>query len=188
MRKSQWIDIIKDATKTKFSDRTIAIHIEMAQNTVLGQIFRADPAQVDFFAKPYPAAVVHGDRPYALLPKRIIQNVDFANGVRRIYPVGDNSLTFVPMPAFGHALFSEVGLDQVDDSCGYEVKTDRVMFWNLRYPVENVIMELVIPFSDWDDEDDFPIPIGTADQITQLAISTFKGQQAETNIYKKPKS
>jgi hypothetical protein len=185
MRKSQWIDLIKDATGTKFQDRTIALHIEMAQNTVLGQIFRSDPGQLDFFTRQYEADVVPGDRPYALLPKRIIQNVDLANGVRRIYPVGSNAIMFIPMPSFGHSVFSEVGLDNVDDSCGYEVKTDRVMFWNLRYPITRVLMELVVPFSDWDDTDDFPIPIGTADQITQLAISTFKGQSKETNIYKK---
>lgn len=187
MRKEQWIEIVKRATGAKFSDRTIALHIEMAINTVLGQIFRQDPSQIDFFTKQYTATIVAGDRPYALLPARIIQMPDLANGVRRIYPAGSNSLMFVPMPSMGHSVFSEAGLDNLDDSCGYEVKTDRVMLWNLRYPVTNIIMELVIPFSDWEDEDDFPIPMGTADQITQVAIGTFSGEKVEPNIYKKSK-
>lgn len=187
MRKDQWIETVKRIVGAGFGDRTIALHIEMAQNTVLGQIFLRDPAQLDFFTKQYNATVVSGDRPYALLPARIIQTSDLANGVRRIYPVGSNAIMFIPMPSMGHSVFSEVGLDNLDDSCGYEVKTDRVMFWNLRYPVENIIMELVVPFTDWDDEDDFPIPAGTADQITQLAASMFAGKPAETNIYKKQK-
>lgn len=189
MKKAEWIEVVQANAGLRFRDRTIAKHIEIAINTVLGQIFLKDPNQWDMFAKAYEVEVVHANKPYALLPEQIIQTPDLAKGVRRIYAgsqeKGSDALMFVPMPGFGHQLFSEVGLDQVDDTCGYEVRADRVRFFNLRYPIKTITMELVIPFSKWGDEDFFPIAIGTASMITDMAVKTLMGMPGDAEIYKK---
>lgn len=184
MIKEQWIESVQANAGLRYRDRTIAIHIEQAINTVLGQVFNKDPTQWDLFAKPYEADIVTGIRPYALLPERIIQTPDLAKGVRRVYAIGSDDLVFVPMPGFGHQLFREVGLDQVDDAIGYEVKFDRIKFFNLRQPITKVIMDLVIPFGKWTDTDDFPIPMGTANMVTDLAVKTLQGMPGDKNIYK----
>jgi len=175
----------------RFRDRTIALHIENAINTVLGQIFNKEPFQWDQFSKRYEANIVGGNRPYALLPERTIQTPDLAKGVRHIYPgsqdKGSDKLIFVPIPSFGHQLFAEVQLDQVDDTCGYDVKHDRVWFYNLRYPIKTVTMDLVIPFSRWTDDDDFPIPSATANLITDMAVKTLLAMPGDTEIYKQAK-
>lgn len=185
MRKDQWIELVQKRAGVDFQLRTIALHIENAINTVLGQLFARDPQQWDMFSKSYTADVVPGTRPYALLPESIIQTPDLAKGVRRIYANGSDDLVFVPIPASGHQLFHEVGLDQIDDSVGYEVKADRVRFFNMRYPITSVTMDLVIPFSKWSDSDDFPIPSSTANIITDMAVATVMGKEYEPNIYKK---
>lgn len=184
MRKDQWIELVQSNAGLRYRDRTIALHIEQAINTVLGQIFNKDPQQWDLFAKPYEADIVSGVRPYALLPEQIIQVPDVANGVRRIYPAGGGDLVFMPMPAHGHQLFREVGLDQVDDTIGYDVRADRVWFFNLRAPIVNITMDLVIPFGRWAFTDDFPIPMGTANTITDIAVKTLQSMPGDRNIYK----
>ena len=187
MRKDQFIESVQANAGLRYRDRTIALHIENAINTALGQIFNKDPNQWDMFSKPFEADVVSGIRPYALLPERIIQTPDLAKGVRRIYAMGSDELVFVPIPSFGHQLFAEVGLDQVDDSVGYEVKSDRVRFFNLRFPIKTVLMDLVIPFSRWGVSDDFPIPSGTANMITDMAVKTLMAMPGDDMIYKNNK-
>ena len=184
MRKEQWVESVQANAGLRYRDRTIALHIEQAINTVLGQVFNKDPNQWDMFAKPYEADIVTGIRPYALLPKRIIQTPDLAKGVRRVYAIGSDVLVFVPMPGFGHQLFRTVELDKVDDAIGYEVKADRIRFYNLREPIARVMMDLVIPFSEWSDTDDFPIAMGTANMITDMAVKTLMGMPGDKNIYK----
>ena len=187
MTKREWIELVQKATGIKYQDRTIAMNIEQAQNTVLGQVFLKDPSQWDLFARPYEATVVHGTWPYALLPQRIIQIGTKANGVRRIYPAGSGDLVFMPMPAGGHQLYREVGLDQTDTTIGFDVRHDRVWFYNMRSPIVNILMDLVVPFSRWDDDWDYPVPIGTAEVITDMAVARTLGVSMEKNIYKKAK-
>lgn len=176
-----------DMTGRAFGQRTVATHLENAINTAIGQVIQ-DPNQLDFFAKQYDAVIVPGKRPYAMFPVPVIQFKDIAKGVRRIYAKDSNALVFVPIPGFGHQLFSQVGLDQIDDSIGYEVKTDRVMLFNLRYPIENIVMELVKPFSHWSDDEEYPIPAGTANFITQMAVDSLTGKDSYDNIHKARKS
>ena len=175
----------------RYRDRTIALHIEQAINTVLGQVFNKDPNQWDLFSKSYEADVVGTTNPYSLLPEAIIQTPDLAKGVRRIYAgsltESSTQFVFVPIPAFGHQLFSEVGLDNIDDSIGYEVRHDRVKYFNMQYPITKVTMDLVIPFSKWSDSDDFPIPSGTAGMITDMAVKTLMAMPGDNEIYKNNK-
>lgn len=191
MRKAVWVEQVQANAGLRFRDRTIAIHIETAINTVLGQVFNKEPFQWDQFSKPFEADVVGGHKPYALIPEQIIQTPDLAKGVRRIYAGdqenGSDRLVFVPIPSFGRQLFQEVKLDQVDDTCGYDVRFDRVLFYNLRFPIKRVTMDLVIPFSRWSDDDDFPIPSATANLITDMAVKTLMGMPGDAEIYKKAK-
>lgn len=185
MRKDQFIESVQKIVGMRYGDRTVTLHIEQAINTVLGQVFNRDPNQWDMFAKSYEATIVTGTRPYALLPEAIIQTPDLAKGVRRVYASGSDKLMFMPMPGFGHQLFQEVNLDKVDDAIGYEVKADRIKFYNLRAPITTVTMDLVIPFSKWEDSDDFPIPMGTANMIVDMAAATLSGKEGDKNIYKR---
>ena len=113
--------------------------------------------------------------------------IDTATAVRHVYPTGNDRIDFVPIEETGVDIFSAVDLDMIDSSVGYMPKADRCEYWNLQKHVCNVVQYIVVPFSEWADTDDIPLPMGVADQIIQLALSTFRGQVAETNIYKKTK-
>ena len=188
MIKGKVIDQVKDMTGNKFHDRTVAVHIEDAFNTVVGQLFKGDPNQWDLYCQSFTVDVDNvKPRPYALLPKRIIQTPDVANGVRRIFSTDDDNLDYVPMPYNGFQFYGILQLDDVDDSVGYAVRTDRVEFFNLPSIIKQVRMELVLPWSEWDDSQDIPLPSGVANLIIQQAVATLSNQPVETNIYKPKK-
>ena len=185
MRKDQLVHLCLDILGLRFQDRTVALHLESAWNTVVGQTFRKDSKQLDFYAKSFDADVTHGNRPFTLLPVPIVQGIDFGKGVRRINLPESNDFDFVPMPAIGLQAFDEVGLGDVTKSIGYFVRHDKVEYWNMPKFIKKVRMELVIPFSAWKDSDDIPIPDGTAEQIIQMAVQSFRGGQPQTDIHKK---
>ena len=185
MVKEQLIHLCLDILGLRFGDRTLALHIENAWNTVVGQTFRKDCQQFDFYSKPYEVDVVHGNRPYSILPESIIQTIDHANGVRRITPLDSNKFDFVPIPSIALLAFDAVDLGDVTDSIGYYVKHDKVEYWNMPSYIKKVRMELVIPFSKWDDLDDIPLPDGTAEQIVQMACLSYRGGNVQTDIHTK---
>lgn len=181
MLKSQIVQLVADAVGEKFALRTVALHIENAYNTIVGQVFVQNANQLDFYAKPYEAEVHHGKQTYAKVPVAIIQNADNAKGVRAVY-TEEMDTRFTAAPTF-----------VIDSSCDstmigyvfYAVKHDRVLFKNLPKEVKKVVMDLVIPFHLWDDADDIPIPGGVADNIIALSIQTWNADTAaHTNAYK----
>jgi len=185
MLKGKMTDLIKDATGRKFGDRTVSLHTETAFDTVVGQLFARDPNQWDIYCQPFTVDVANvKPRPYAILPKRIIQTPDVANGVRRIFSTNDDGLDYIPMPYNGFQFYGELKLDDVDDSVGYAVRADRVEFFNMPAITKQVRMELVLPWSEWDDAQDIPLPSGVANMIIQQAVATLSNQPVETNIYK----
>ena len=186
MIKGKVIDQVKDMTGNKFRDRTVAVHIEDAFNTVVGQLFKNDPSQWDLYCQSFTVDVNNvKPRPYAMLPARIIQTPDIANGVRRIFSTDDDNLDYIPMPYNGFQFYGILQLDDVDDSVGYAVRSDRVEFFNLPSIINQVRMELVLPWSEWDDTQDIPLPSGVANLIIAQAVQTLTGIQPDTNIYNK---
>jgi len=185
MIKDKLIDLVKDATGNRYRDRTVGIWLELAFGTVIGQLFKNDPAQYDLYTKSYVVPVVQQKpRPYSVLPVRIIETSDMANGVRNIFSTEDDDLDFVPMPLNGFSFYNAVKLDDVTDSVGYSVKGGIVEYWNMSSAVTSVRMELVRAFSEWDGSEDIPLPSGTENIIVSQAIQMITSQKPETNIYK----
>ena len=189
MLKSKLVDMMKDAAGVKFSDRSLVAHLDNAFNTVAGQIYVREPSQLDYFARKFIVDIVHDPfRFYSLYPCEVVMGIDTAKAVRHVYPTGNDRIDFVPIEETGVDIFSAVDLDMIDSSVGYIPKSDRCEYWNLQKHICKVVQYIVVPFSEWSDTDDIPLPMGVADQIIQLALSTFRGQAAETNIYKKTKN
>lgn len=187
MLKKELIDLVKDAAGLKYSDRTVMHHIGLAFEQVIGQIFRQNPGQLDFFAKDYTVPVIHvSPRPYSTLPERIIQFSDTSNGVRRILYTGNDDIDFVPVPAHYFQLEDNLDVGSVDSSVGFYVRSNKVEYSkSLPRAVTEVRMELVIPFSQHSDNDDFPFPAGASENILAMALATLRKETPETNVNKK---
>ncbi|MFA5715607.1 MAG: hypothetical protein WC998_07700 [Candidatus Paceibacterota bacterium] len=187
MTKKQFIAQIKSALGIEFMDRTVGAYFDQAFNTVTGQLFRSNPNQYSFYAKSYEVDVVQSKpRSYALFPVSVIQTTDTANGVRQIFTTGDDDLNFVPIPGIGFQIYKKLAVGRVSKIIGYLVKTDRVEFmWNMPTNITKVRMELVRPFSAYDDEEEFPLPDGSADIIIQMVLQMMNAKvDVKTNIYK----
>jgi len=179
MIKEKLVQLVADAVGEKFALRTVALHIENAYNTIVGQVFVQNPNQLDFYAKPYEADVVDN---YALFPVPVIQNADNAKGCRSIHDL-KNTMRFYAIPVY--ALDSSSDVTRLPDFVFYAVRSDRAEFLNLPKMVKKVLMSLVVPFSEWGDKEDLPIPSGVADNIVALAIQTLNAEtQVHSNAYK----
>jgi hypothetical protein len=186
MTKGQIIAQIQLALGIEFHSRTIAAYIDQAFNQVVGQLFRQNPNQYDFYAKSYTIDVVQQcPTSYALLPVAIIQTPDNAQGIRQVYSTGENNLDFVPVPKFWFQLGKKLIAGKVMKQIGYFPKTDRIEFMNIPTAVTQVRAELVRPFTAYDDDEQVPLPDGSADMIIQMVFQMMNKEQVKTNIYKK---
>jgi hypothetical protein len=189
MLKKELIDLVKDAAGLKYSDRTVMHHIGIAFEQVIGQIFRQNPGQLDFFTKDYTVPVVHvPPRPYSTLPERIIQFSDTSAGVRRILYLDNDDIDFVPVPAYYFQLEDNLDVGSMDSSVGYYVRSSKIEYSkSMPLAVKEVRMELVIPFSQYSDNEDFPFPAGAGENVIAMALSTLKSEVPETNVNKPAK-
>lgn len=187
MTKQAIIDQIKFALGIDFMNRTVAAHFDMAFNTVVGQLFKQNPNQHNYYAKEYTINITHSaPRAYAMLPVAIIQTPDNAQGVRAVYAPKEDGLNFVPMPASGFQIYGKLAVGRTGKVVGYFPKPDRIEFMpNLPHDLESVRAELVRPFSAYEEDEQVPLPDGSADIIIQMVLQTMRGEDVKTNIYKK---
>ena len=183
MLKGEYIQLVKDGTNNRFKDRTIAIHIGLVLEQMLGQLYQAHPEQLDFYTKSFIITVNKtGKSPYILFPKKIMHFSDLKKGCRSINTTGDTSVQFVPVSLLGRKIYPAINTG--DTSIGFEVKTDRAIFDNLPDEITEVVASLVIPFNQWDLTDDIPSPSGVNELIIQFAIDSLNGKDIPVNIHK----
>lgn len=185
MTKGERIAQFQLALGIQFMSRVIASYIDDSFNTVVGQLFKSNPNQYDFYCKTYILDVKHEKpHPYAMLPVKIIQTPDNANGVRRIFSLEEDDLNFVPIPDFWFQMNKKLIAGRVSKQIGYSVKPNMVEFEKLPSEVEQVRAELVRPFSAYDNDEEVPLPDGSADLIVQRVLAMMNKEPVKENIYK----
>jgi hypothetical protein len=98
---------------------------------------------------------------YSNLPVSIVVFQDKSSGVRRISTVAQGAVMFLPMDAREIDLVSNGSFfDTVTAKIGYAVNQTRVEYYNMSAAVEatGVRMDLIIPFSKYDEDDEVKIP------------------------------
>jgi hypothetical protein len=182
------LQLVKDGSGNQFRERTIALHAEMVWETYIGQLFGQNPEQLNFYTKSFVVPVVPKDDEnsiaYSILPKRIVQVRDAKKGVREITYTKNPGLKFVPVTLLQRKIYPEMEVGAVDDTVGYEVMTNKVLYDNIDPAIKEVQMRLCLPFSQWDINDDLPLPEGIAALIIQETISSMKGEGVQPNMYK----
>jgi hypothetical protein len=98
---------------------------------------------------------------YSTLPESIVPFQDKMGGVRRISTVAQGAFTFFPMD------FREMDLiangcyfDTVNSKVGYAVNQSRIEYYGMTAAIQaaGVRMDLIIPFSKYDESDEVKIP------------------------------
>ena len=193
MLKGEIIQLIKDATGNLFKDRTIGLHVEKIWDQYTGQIFLQNPNEHNFYTKSYPKVPVvpvsHSNTiAYSIFPERIVQINDTRKGCREITLSRSPDLKFVPITMLGRKIYPKLEVGYLDQTIGFEVLTDRVLYDKMPSSVTEVSMRLCIPFSRFQMFDDIPLPAGISSLIIDAAISSMKGESIPMNQYHKPKN
>jgi hypothetical protein len=98
---------------------------------------------------------------YSTLPESILPVQDKASGVRRISTIAQGAFTFFPMD------FREMDLvangcyfDTINSKIGYAVNQTRIEYYGMTAAIQavGVRMDLLIPFSKYDETDEVKIP------------------------------
>jgi hypothetical protein len=186
MKKSQIIELAKKKVGWRWDTRTAGLHVDLAWVNITGQLFAGDLSNLDLYAKPYTVDVVRvSPRPYSMLPVSILQTIDPANGVRHVYPLCEDGTFYVPIRGIDFNLLPDSDAAKTDNACGYYVKTDRVEYFQIGEDVTQLRMEIVPQFSDYDNDDDIPIPAGSAETFFALIVQSMEGKlETKDNIFK----
>jgi hypothetical protein len=180
MNKAQLVSLVKKGMGEdgRLGDRTIALAIDTVWQEVVKDLFIKTPGKLDFYSKQYKNVAVlqddDTDEYYCLLPEEIVQTVAFEEGIRNIRLKGPEQIDFVPLDISPSWIGNtDVGL--VVEAIGYMPRQDRVLFYNMNPDIEEVIMDLVVPFDKWDDDDPVNLPQGASMKIVGMAIQLLGG-------------
>lgn len=180
MNKAQLVSLVKKGLGEdgRLGDRTIALAIDTVWQEIIKDLFIKTPGKLDFYSKQFKAVQVLQDEDtdeyYCLLPEDIVQTVAFEEGIRKIRLKGPENIEFMPMDvAPSWIKNTDVGL--VVDAIGYMPRKDRVLFYNMNEDIKEVIMDLVIPFDKWEDDDPVNLPQGASMKIVAMSIELLGG-------------
>jgi hypothetical protein len=151
----------------RWHDLYINAAIEKALASMYEDIWRMSPLNLQRYTVRYDISVLNilleanTNIYYSVLPVSILPFQDKASGVRRISTVAQGGFTFFPMD------FREMDLvasgcyfNTVNTKIGYAVNQERVEYFNMNPLVAaaGVRMDLIIPFSKYDEDDEVKIP------------------------------
>lgn len=180
MKKSEITQMVLDGAGKQFGKRTAERHIAHVFNTFVGQLFRTNLNNFEFYVKEVTLTV---DCREVTLTTPIIQTANNGNGVLRCYFACDSDNEFHPVPAF--ALNSHVDANAIPNMVFYAVTANKLKFGK-SFPEgqTEVVAQIVPEFHGYDDDDFINMPTGIAQMIIDGAIASLKGEQAGKNIYK----
>jgi hypothetical protein len=176
-----------DAIK-KYPTRVVAEYIGLAMNTLLYDVFKANPNSLDMYAKEYEVDVKKGETAwYAVLPKSPMQFPNNDYGIQYVRLKGDySSLLFLPLTAVANAPLYRLGTVIRNGIIPYNFSAGKLFFGGQSMvDMPKVTVGLVLPFSEFDDNDDIMIPLGTGtnliDTIVHLIQSTKMQDKSDNN-------
>jgi hypothetical protein len=170
----------------RWHDSYINAAIEKALASMYHDIFLMNPLALQRYTKSYgyttPVTVVTEGATgimYSPLPASIIPFEDKASGVRRISTIAQGGFTFFPMD------FRE--MDLVVNGCyfhttnskiGYAVNQTRIEYYKMPMAIAatGVRMDLIIPFSKYEEDDEVKIP-----EITDITGTNYQ-KKSETFV------
>ena len=152
----------------KWHPNVIDAAIERVLIEMYNELFAENPLALQRFTKQYGYGTALGvslegatGLYYTTLPAKIVPFRDKASGVRRISTKVQGGLTFFPIdPREMDLILSGSNVDTITTKIGYVVNSERVEYYNMSGTVQTdgVRMDLIVPFSVYDDDDEVLVP------------------------------
>jgi hypothetical protein len=150
--------------KARYHARFLDAVIEKCLSEMLWELYALDPHYLQRFTVTCISTVDYeaaASLYYTTLPVKIIPFPDKASGVRRVNTITQPSMRFYPADYREmDALRSSSYFKEVTDKILYIVTQERVVYYGMTAAIaaEGVIMEVIQPFSQFDDTDTVYIP------------------------------
>lgn len=187
MTVKEYVDTIKNTldredSTSQFHPNLIRLHCDFTWNQILHDAFRKDLSYLDFYAKEYnsitPTLNSTTNRYEALFPAPIVQLPNRSEGVRNLSTNQGTGLEFVPISEQEWRYTDGMEVDTVETTTKtYFVRTDRAIFANNFVAADaaaGVSMRLVIPFSEFDDDDELPVPSGQGENFINMVLARLR--------------
>ena len=162
-------NVLPKVDKTnQYHDEFLNRVIEKVVSQMYEDIWRMNPLNLQRYTKGFgytsPIAVntEQGTNiSYANLPESIVPFQDKSSGVRRVSTIAQGGFTFFPMDFREMDLIANGGnFNTVNRKVGYAVNQSRIEFFGMTNAIKQVgiRMDLIIPFSKYDESDEVKIP------------------------------
>src|SRR6056297_90169 len=197
IQKKKLIELIKhrlegeSETKNlgKLHPVVIEYNIGRTYNTLVTDAIRRNVDNADTFAVEYQSVAISQDASteiyYSTLPANIIIIPKKAeSGVVTIQSMTNRAIQFVPITNGQWKVMDGLEVDSIDDVVGYTFKNGRVEYYNMTSTIalSAVRMELVLPFEEYDDDDDVPIQSGYDDLLFEQVVKKLIGLPDSDNL------
>jgi len=178
LRESVQHALLQHDKTNKYDDRVVDSFITMATNTIMGQLFRRDHSNYDLYAKTFDTTIEkdESDIYYSIYPAPIVQTIEVRNGVRRINTSKNTGLEFAPVRGDEISLIEGLDVTMLSDIIPYVPERDRVRYMgNLsQHEGKTVRMDLVVPFSEYEDNDEYYIPGGSDLEVIEVVFQILQ--------------
>ena len=163
--------------------RRVELDITAAMNTLFFQIFKKDRSNLDRYAKTYKNVAVSYDSSivtyYSTLPAKVIQFPTVGDGIWNISTMTGQDVTFAPVTISDKELLYNNEFNLLDDVIGYSLSGSQVSYYNHDPLITEVRMELIVDFTEWDLNEDIPIPSGQDLEIINIIRQMYQLKPAD---------
>jgi len=197
MKKIEFIESIQDRLPTKLHEKTLAIYIGRAWNTVVYETFRKDFSGLDIYTKTYENVPVSYDADvdvyYSALPVSIIQLPIAGDGIRSIHSMKGKGIEFTAKRAEMEDIHSGLEVGTLDGPIPFYIMNGRVEYGTTSGGIDTIsaVRIRAIPqFEALDMLEEVYFPVGSDERIleivTNFAIGAIPDKQINDDNEKTP--
>lgn len=166
----------------KYHPEIVSKYWEMVYGEILYQInanaidYR-DFGQLDSYVKAYKNVAVlydaERDEHYSLLPASVVQ-LPKNRGIRSISPMQDQKVKFWYSDNNTDDVYSELEVGKIINRVRYYVENNKVYYRNYDHNFTGLLFKLIVPFSEFADEDNIAIPAQQNMQVFNMIVSLLR--------------
>ncbi len=181
MKKIEFIESIQDRLPVKLHEKTLAIYIGRAWNTVIYETFRKDFSGLDIYTKTYPNVAVSYDADvdvyYSVLPVSIIQLPMSGDGIRSIHSMKGKGIEFAAKRAEMQDIHSGLEVGTLSGPIPFYIMNGRVEYGTTGGidTITTVRMRAIPQFEALDMLDEVYFPVGSDERILEIVTNFAVG-------------
>ena len=155
---------------------------------ILFQQWKTMPLSVGQYAKTYDSNTIEQDATtdiyYTSLPAKVLSFPDSQSGIRKISTLKGEGVDFVSEYSDNMELMEGLECDTASNVISYTLRNNRIEFKNMTNTIaaSNIRIEIIIPFEEYDYEDDVLLPSGLQTQLIQVTTEYLIGKPPEDMV------